>query len=33
MRAHSSVEVINAETSLFTPPDEEKRFKSVCFQV
>lgn len=33
MRAHSAVEVIHAETSLFTPPDEEECLKSVCFQV
>ncbi len=30
---HSAVEVINAKTSLFAPPDEEERLKSVCFQV
>lgn len=27
------LEVISAETSLFAPPDEVERLKSVCFQV
>lgn len=30
---NTAVEVINPETSLFAPPDEVERLKSVCFQV